>query len=255
MRHEVVVGYDSSRAGRAALTWAVREAKERLLDLTVCHAWSVPQPSVDRDLEHAARTTATNTLDEGALLARQELPPLRVRPLLVRGPAGLVLARTSRDAAMLVVGTGGTVDLTGRGSVPAVSYTATHARCPVVLVRDAPLPKDGSVVVAVAGTPDLGALAFAYEHAAAAGADLHVWGGCWPGPAGTALERRWFADSLARWRDKHPDVLVTVDLADQRPLADRLNAVPDVRLIVVNSPACLEDALLSHRSAPVAVTR
>lgn len=251
----MVVGYDASRTGRAALDWAVREAKQRLLDLTVCHAWKLPQPTVERDVEHAARASATNTLEEGALLARQELPPLRVRPLLVRGSAGQVLTRTSRDAVMLVVGTTGRLDLSSRGSQPAVSYAVTHARCPVVLVRDAPLPDTGSVVVAFAGAQDLGALAFGFEHAAATGADLHVWGGCWPGPAGPAVERRWFTDSLARWRDKYPAVPVTLDLADQRPLSDRLSGVPEIRLIVVTSPACLEEALLSHPSAPVAVTR
>lgn len=274
MEREIVVGYDASDRGRAALAWALNEARLRDADLVVCHAWDLPFASVNGQISRAARNFAESALGEGVLLAREGLPDHRIRAVLSQGPTGLVLARQSRMAAMLVVGTrglGGSV----RPRLDAVSaYAAGRARCPVTVVREWEPPAPGepaAVVVAVAAsTPGTTALALAFEEAAWRGAELHAWCGSWepPYPNGEVVARlstdpelQWLDETVPRWREKYPEVHVEGTFAGVRPLSSLLSRKDDVELVVVgaddarDSLYLLDQALRGHASCPVTVAK
>src|SRR5918995_4547417 len=220
MEQQIVVGYDQTDRAQVALAWAVDEARLRDADLVVCHAWDVPYASVDHEVAQAARSFAKSTLDEGIVLARQGLPHHRVRPLLAQGSAGLVLARESRTAALMVIGTRGPGRLARLRLDSVSAHVVARARCPVTIVRGQQFPaapdEPTLVVVAVDQSADATtALGLAFEEAAWLRSDLHAWCGVWEygpligGPSsapGADPERRWLEETVPQWREKFPEV-------------------------------------------------
>lgn len=140
----IVVGFDGSDASRAALAWAVDEAKLRNATLRVVHAWTLtplaspsfgpgafPSATDIEALESASRDTLAAAVD-GVTAAEPGLP---VEQSLVRGGAAQALLAESEHADLLVVGSrghGGFAELL-LGSVS--HQCASHASCPVVIVR------------------------------------------------------------------------------------------------------------------------
>jgi nucleotide-binding universal stress UspA family protein len=140
----IVVGVDGSAGAKAALEWAVAEARLRGAKLRIAHAWHLPAatygsggfvPPVgmtwEDDLEAAARAGLDKTVDEASEL----LAGLEVERHLGEGPAATVLIRAAEGADLLVVGSrglGGFKELL-LGSVG--HQCAQHAPCPVVIVR------------------------------------------------------------------------------------------------------------------------
>ena len=132
---KVVVGVDGSPDSKMALTWAETYAKRIGADVTLVTAWQWPtsygvplawdqyDPSVD----------AQNVLEKA--MAELSLPRERVHPRVVQGPAAEVLARASREADLLVVGTRGHGSLAGAILGSVSSHCVHHAHCAVVVVR------------------------------------------------------------------------------------------------------------------------
>jgi nucleotide-binding universal stress UspA family protein len=274
MEQQIVVGYDQTDRARVALAWAADDARLRDADLVVCHAWDVPYASVDGEVAQAARCLAKSTLDEGILLARQGLPHHRVRPLLAQGPAGLVLTRASRTAAMVVVGTRGP-GRWARLRLDSVSaHVLAHAHCPVTIVRGQQLPEaldePRLVVVAVEQSADATtALGLAFEEAAGRRSDLHAWCGVWEyGPligattaaAGADPERQWLEETVPQWREKFPEVRVKAAFVGA-PASPMLNWEDDVELLILGARRAadalvvVDQVLRGQASFPVIVTK
>lgn len=153
----VVVGSDGSPNSRRALDWAASYARVHKVPLTVVRVSpSLPIPtrtSVYRAMGHGPDFAgyvwdrAQSELDSVVEAARFAHAGLEIAGELVKGEAAVELSEISADARLLVLGATGASAVSRMllgGSVAAVIH---HARGPVVIVPDVPLPADGPVVV------------------------------------------------------------------------------------------------------------
>ena len=132
----IVVGVDGSVSSKAALAWAIRQAKLTGAVVEAVIAWhqpgtyGCPTPAVDyNDYEKLATKVVTDTIAEVA-------GPTEIRPQVVEGNPAAVLVAASAGADLLVVGSrghGGLVEAL-LGSVS--QHCVHHAICPVVIIRD-----------------------------------------------------------------------------------------------------------------------
>ena len=138
-RNEINVGLDDSPSGRAALSWAARQAvlAESLLRAIHVLDWpyglatdpevNMSQPSQD-EIDDSYRSSITTVFEQASPHPDWQLE-------FARGDAGPVLVREAKNAQLLVVGTREHVGL-GRLLVGSIShYCLTHATCAVVAVR------------------------------------------------------------------------------------------------------------------------
>ncbi len=140
----IVVGVDSSEGAKAALRFALDEAKLRQATLRVVHTWQFGyigvkgieglSPVVGADLGDLRRT-AEVALD--AVL--HEVAPngngVVVERRIVEGAPATVLVDESRKADLLVVGSRGHGGFAGLLLGSVSQQCAQHATCPVVIVR------------------------------------------------------------------------------------------------------------------------
>lgn len=135
----VVVGVDGSDASRAALTWALEEARLRRATLEVVYAWqypfemaagsfAVPPPAGEMQL------WADEVLDD-ALAAVEADDAVTVVRRAEYGPAVTALMAAAKGAELLVVGTRGHSRVTGLFLGSVSQYLAVHAPCPVMVVH------------------------------------------------------------------------------------------------------------------------
>ncbi|MCT9932168.1 universal stress protein [Planotetraspora sp. A-T 1434] len=177
MNREVIVGYDGSPPGRAAVEWAAEQCRAERTRLTICQIWAGPYASWAEATAIGERRLASRCLAEGVALAERLLPGREIRPVLLRGDPREELISLSRDASALVVGHRGLGGVAGLvlGSVSA--HAAAHASCPVVVVRAGGGVDDprGGVVVGVDSSPSSrAAMEFAARTAAGRGLPLRV---------------------------------------------------------------------------------
>jgi len=131
----IVVGVDGSEASRAALDWAIEEARLRGATCLLVHAYEFGVAAAGwapgRALEQIEKD-AEWVLDAAVERARAGGVPVQHR--LELGAAAQVLIAASADADLLVVGTRGRggVASTLLGSVSTACVH--HAHCPVVVV-------------------------------------------------------------------------------------------------------------------------
>jgi nucleotide-binding universal stress UspA family protein len=246
---EILVGYDGSDESRRALRWAAREARLRKMSLTVCHVWHWPfaMPPSGPEIMETFRLMSEHTAESGAILAREAAPGLTVRSRAVRGPVAETLLGLSGKMEMLVVGHRGNEGFDGLlvGSVAA--RLATHAYCPLVVVRESPTMKGGPVVAGVDGSPGSGAaLAFAFEEAALRGVGVHlVCSAQDPDAIGSAAAslrdmEEWGQETAARfertvapWCEKYPYVPARTSFVMAPPRQALLSAAEEATLLVV----------------------
>src|SRR5438105_729713 len=140
----IVVGVDHSEGAKAALRFALEEARLRQATLRVVHAWQYGYigatglegalPAMGGELEDFRRG-AEAALEETLRDARAEKDGVAIERRVDQGAAAAVLVEESRGAELLVVGSrghGGFAQLL-LGSVS--QQCAQHAFCPVVIVR------------------------------------------------------------------------------------------------------------------------
>ena len=136
----IVVGVDGSEAARAALAWALGEARIRRATVHAVHAWHYPFEGA------AAGTIAVAVPEDLGSWAKEALDDELAKvggdagdvPIVRRveyGPAAQALLDASKGAAMVVVGSRGRRRMTGLllGSVGQV--LAARASCPVVVIH------------------------------------------------------------------------------------------------------------------------
>ena len=135
--HRIVVGVDGSVSSKAALAWAVDQARLTGAVVEAVTAWEFPAtygyaaPAINVDWEDRATRVVTAAI---AGITGSGLPEIRYQ--VVEGNAASVLVDRSAGADLLVVGSRG-----HGGFVEALlgstgQHCVHHAACPVVVIRD-----------------------------------------------------------------------------------------------------------------------
>lgn len=134
----VVVGVDGSESSRAALAWAATQARLIGAPLVCVSTWEWPATfgapiglPTSVDFEADARSELTQCVDKVLGAGGRD----DVVELVVEGHAPQVLEDESKAASLIVVGCRGHGEFTGMLLGSVSGYLATHAHCPVVIVR------------------------------------------------------------------------------------------------------------------------
>ena len=139
-RGRIVVGVDGSPHGTAAVRWALTQAVATGSDLDAVACWEWPAtaggfaPVADLDLSGPTRATADASVAE-ALADTPGADGVTVRTTVSEGYAPRILMGIAADADLLVVGSRGHGELRGLVLGSVGLHCASHARCPVVVVR------------------------------------------------------------------------------------------------------------------------
>ena len=141
----IVVGVDNSAGAKAALRFALEEARLRESRLRAVYAWhvdyvgagylAISQPVIDAEgyqIREAAEAALEAILDEVV----SDAEDVEIERRVVEGPAAPVLVDESRAADLLVVGSRGHGGFTGLLLGSVSQQCAQHAECPVVIVRE-----------------------------------------------------------------------------------------------------------------------
>ena len=208
----VVVGIDGSRAAVDAAIWAIDEAVSRDIPLRLVYVIE-PADLAAAESDHAQFACARAALYDAQRSVEATGEPVKIETEILSGKPLAELARQSRSAAMVCVGSIGTKHaLQGTGSVAAA--LPGLAQCPVAVIR--PVQRRtantgvGSIVVEV----DNGvALRYAFDEARLRGAPLRAvasWRAEVPDDIadGNRLAQAQLNRRLARWTRLYPDVAV-----------------------------------------------
>ncbi|MFQ5426867.1 MAG: universal stress protein [Gaiellales bacterium] len=154
----IVVGIDDSAGARAALAFALDEARWRDARLSVVNAWVMPFPlavpglvlggfpvegdtRLD-DISAATQAGAAALIDRALEEVDAETSGVDVERLPLEGDTAAVLLEAAADADLLVVGSRGRGGFRGL-LLGSVSQTcAHHSPCPLVVVPT-PTAEDG----------------------------------------------------------------------------------------------------------------
>ena len=255
--YPILVGYDGSEGSRVALRWALEDGARRGLAVHLMHVvefpWRVPShpaanaDTVGADLLDEAESVLGKVAAEAAAVAPAGV---EVTSTVLAGPVSGTLCEESGRASMVVLGRRGMGGFIGLpvGSVSVA--VATHARCPVVVVRDDVPPSPNSpIVVGVEESADARlAVGFAFEEAAARGAGLvavRAWtppsspwrSDQWPPDLDTdeveLAERNLASHMLHDWCERYPAVEVSVQTVSATPAHALEIASRDAQLLVV----------------------
>lgn len=141
--HRIVVGVEGSGGARAALRWALREARYRNASVDVVTAFAptyVPAspefnyvPLDPANLEDEVRKMQDALVDE--ILGEGCGKGIVVNRVLMRGRAPETLIEAAKGADMLVVGSRGRGGFRGLLLGSVSQQVAHHGTCPVVIVR------------------------------------------------------------------------------------------------------------------------
>ena len=133
----IVVGVDGFESSKAALRWAIHQAKLTGAVVEAVTAWQVPVgtgmvPAADMpDYQDDARMVLTEAITEMCMIDTE----VEVRPRVVQGRAAQVLVEAAEGAELLVVGNRGHGGLAEALLGSVGQYCAHHASCPVVIMR------------------------------------------------------------------------------------------------------------------------
>jgi nucleotide-binding universal stress UspA family protein len=286
----VAVGYDSTPHSDVALAWAVRHAAALHRPLLLVHACGVPRGYAgygDASLtvtRHELRVAGRRVLNQGLALARKLDPDVELREHLAVGlPRDVLDEVTASGAHLLVVGTRGHGRVSSYllGSVSeGVSVGAT---CPVVVVREHEVPDKhspyaGRIVVGIDGTDvsraalDAAFALASLEHRPLA--VLHAWDDAvrWRDQTSYEVRRETsaeheiqVAESLAGYREKYPDVAVSLHQVETDARWALVDASRHAHLVAVGSRGRGDTAALvlgsvsryvvEHAHGPVMVAR
>jgi nucleotide-binding universal stress UspA family protein len=151
---EIVVGLNKSQAAAAALGWAAEQSRLTGVPLRIVYAWQMTASQV---ASANASFWAASAADARARATRWVQATLADRADQVRwvldvdeGPPGPLLVGRSRDAALLVLGTGEHVGMRRLVAGSVSHYVLSHASPPVVAVRAAPAPPTPTTAASVA---------------------------------------------------------------------------------------------------------
>jgi nucleotide-binding universal stress UspA family protein len=138
---DIVVGVDGSESARAALRFAVEEARLRSARMRVVAAWHVPttvyqgayvptNPSLGEELETSTRRAVEAALGELSDVAED----IVVETVVREGQAAQILIEEAESADLLVLGSRGLGGFRGLLLGSVSQQCAHHASCPLVIV-------------------------------------------------------------------------------------------------------------------------
>lgn len=137
----IVVGVDGSPLSEAAVAFAFDEAALRRVELVAVHAWNDVYLD-SRRLEPLLIDPGTLEEQERALLSErlagwaEKYPDVRVRQVLSHQRPVAGLLGYAVDASAVIVGSHGRGGFAGMLLGSTSHALATHARCPVIVVRN-----------------------------------------------------------------------------------------------------------------------
>jgi nucleotide-binding universal stress UspA family protein len=135
----IVVGVDGSDSSKAALAWAIRQARLTGAVVDAVMTWEFPAmygfgmaviPGTDFEqtaVEVLADTIAEVSADAG---------PVKIRSKVAEGNAAQVLLDESAGADLLVVGSRGHGGFAEALLGSVGQHCVHHATCPIVVIRD-----------------------------------------------------------------------------------------------------------------------
>jgi nucleotide-binding universal stress UspA family protein len=170
--NDVVVGVDGSAPSHEALLWAAREASRRQVPLRVMSAYHFivagAYAPIGAEVAQQAEGAAKLIVDDAVAGAKAVVADLEVSGETVLGPPSLVLIEAGKSAGLLVVGSRGHGGFAAALIGATGQQVATHAPCPVVVVRGRGDTAIGPVVVGADGSASAEyALDLAYQQAEA----------------------------------------------------------------------------------------
>lgn len=243
--HRVLVAFDGSAASRAALQAAIDEASSRNIGLQVVTAID-PVPGIPLAQAMYAETTR-KTVQEAAASATGVLGEGRVGTTVEVGAASALVLRTCLPGDLLVVGSHGHRPVARMLLGSTSTALATHATCPVMVVKAPPLHPSGYILVGVDGSAAAtDALLLAADEAERRGVALRTVIAVPPvvdamgfvsGPDESALSkaRAVLAEALAAVRAEYPDLPVEQQLAQAHPVEALLRDSRAAQLVVVGT--------------------
>jgi nucleotide-binding universal stress UspA family protein len=283
----VVVGVDGSEESLRAVEWAAREAHRHGAPLRIVSAPAVPPRMLASDPAPQGVTKVLGSMPRRALAeaitrAGEVAPDLLIDTDLLTGPPALMVTGSGCGALMLVVGARGAGGFAAMLLGSVSRYTAMHASCPVVVVREETGAVHREVVVGIGDPYDATAtLPFAFDEAALRGATLvavHAWH--WsPAPLGEPGGRetvahpashgkvladgsRNLAETLRAWREKYQDVPVREDIVRGHPARVLASYTARADLVVIGrhgghdtgrAIGAVQHGVLNHAHGPVAI--
>ncbi|MFF4651143.1 universal stress protein [Streptomyces sp. NPDC001380] len=137
---EVVVGVELDRPCEEVVEFAFRTAARRSARVRAVHTWSLPSTYGYAAAPLGVDLTASLSADAAQGLAavlrpwREKYPQVEAVEEVLLGSAGEVLAETSREASLVVVGRRVRSSPLGMHVGPAAHAVLHHARCPVAVV-------------------------------------------------------------------------------------------------------------------------
>jgi nucleotide-binding universal stress UspA family protein len=168
----VVAATDGSEESLRAVEWAAREAVLRSVPLRIVSAASLPKMAVlqlqpERDAVLGfVREYRDRALAAATVRAAEMAPSLMISTDPLEGPPAQTVTGSGPGALMLVVGSRGIGAFTAMVLGSVARYTAGHASCPVVVVREDTAAVHRLVGVGVGDLDNCaGSLAFAFEEA------------------------------------------------------------------------------------------
>jgi nucleotide-binding universal stress UspA family protein len=284
-RTEIVVGYDGSASGRTALRYAVSQARLRTAPVRVIavfdHNWRGARFGGVEALVMSVRQGIQTMVDEAVDEMRAAAPGVTISGAAVLGSPGPALLDASRSAALLVVGNRGHGGFGGLMLGAVGQHVATHAQCPVVVVRGKVDTADGPVVVGADGSEHGDhTLGVAFEEAARRKAPLiAIRAYQLPVPYGLMAmgtepfdpdglkraEAEELANSVRLWQAKYPDVTVETLVAQGSAGRVLVDVSSSAGLVVVGSHGhsaiagtllgSISLQVLHHADCPVLIVR
>jgi nucleotide-binding universal stress UspA family protein len=287
----IVAGTDGSEESLRAVDWAAREAVLRGAPLRIVAAEAAPPRMISRagpapdkgpgEYETVSDVLAKNrdhALAAAAERAAKTAPGLLIDADQLSGSPDQALVHSGSGATMLVVGSRGVSDFTALVLGSVSRYVASHAPCPVAVIRDETAAR-GQVGVGIGGLDDCAdALDFAFEEASLRKASLivvHAWhtpqhdisraGEAFTPPSSDVIQAeaaRYLEDLLDTQRAKHPDVQVSHEVVHGHPGRALVGLTARADLVVIgrhaghhgrSGPGSVRHAVLHHAHGPVVV--
>jgi nucleotide-binding universal stress UspA family protein len=138
----IVVGVDGSGSSKAALRWAIRQAKLTGATVDAMIAWHYPASAggygwapTGMGTTFDFRENAEKVLADATGAACDPGSGVPVRARVVEGNAAQVLLDAAEGADLLVVGSRGHGGFTEALLGSVSQHCVHHARCPVVVIR------------------------------------------------------------------------------------------------------------------------
>ena len=281
----IVAGTDGSEESLRAVDWAAREAVLRGAPLRIVSAASLLPRMVSRGPTEYDTVTDVLVKDRDRALAAaaergaKTAPGVLIDTDQLTGPPAQAVTESGAGALMLVVGSrgGGAFTAMVLGSVSR--YAASHASCPVVVIRDETALTRRQVVVGIGDLDHCAdSLTFAFEEASLRQASLlavHAWhapqtdisraGDVYTGADPHTFEAdagRHLEGLLNEWREKYPDVPVSTDVVHGHPGRALVGLSARADLVVIGrhaehpglpGPGSVRHAVLNHAHGPVVV--